>query len=453
MRKKVLQMLSVIAMMFVLNNIPVYAQESEVIPMDQLDINENAQGEEDGEPLVDEILQKEEDSKKMVVFRYLSSGVDSTYYAATEVQGIDVSRHQRTVNWSQVKACGMNFAIIRVGYRGYEGGQICADEYFQSNIVNASNAGLKVGVYFFSQAINEQEAREEASYVVQMIQKYNIQYPVVFDWETAAGYRTNRPFTKAQMNAMADAFCQVVSSAGYIPMVYSNTTDFQNRFDYDSLASKYYIWYARYPARYGGSKWYGSGDPLPNYDNNIDFNIWQYMSDGAVPGVNGNCDVNVSFLDFGTVRQPDPVEIPLTSSSDKITIDNVNHQIIGMEEDDIYNDLRSVFPNFYVSINGSGASGSENVRLKTGDQLVFSPKTPYTYLKNDTYTLVIKGDVDKNGRISILDMQQIQKYILGLDTLDPVQTAAAQLSGRGELSILDMQQIQKHILGLKNLCD
>lgn len=450
MKKKILQTICLAAMIGMCVSFPAAAEEKEaLIPMEQLDVRYDAEGAEDGEELI-ENYGADVESKGFVRFRYLSSGVHSTYYAATEIQGIDVSRHQKYINWEQVKASGMDFAMIRVGYRGYGTGVICADEYFEQNVQNALAAGMKVGIYFFSQALTEQEAREEASYTVNMIQKYHITYPVVFDWETAPGYRTyDVSMSKSYMNSLADAFCGIVEGQGYIPMVYSNTSDFTNRFDYDSIAAKYYIWYARYPSCYGGNVWYSSGDRLPNYDNNIQFNMWQYMSDGTVPGVNGNCDVNVTFLDFGIVREP--VEVPLTASSSKIVINNSENIITGMEAGSAYSDLRASFDQFYVTINGNSEGSSEDEVLKTGDKLVFAPKAENTYLKNTSYTLAIKGDVDGNGNVNVVDMECIQRQLLGLNTLDSVQLAAAKTGDENSLSVLDMERIQKHLLGLGSL--
>ena len=436
---------AVLAMISVL---PAAAEEcEEMIPMEELNIQEDPDWSEDGEGLIDGYGDDMKDSGKFTGFRYLSSGVNAAVFISTERQGIDVSHHQGVINWSQVKACGMDFAMIRVGYRGYGSGAIYADDYFETNIRNALAAGMKVGIYFFSQALNEQEAREEASYTIQMIQKYNITYPVVFDWETAPGYRTyDAGLTKSQMNSLADTFCSMVSDAGYIPMVYANESDFTNRFDYSALSAKYYIWYARYIYPYGGTTWYYSGGPLPN--TSLKYNMWQYMSDGTVPGINGNCDVNVTFLDFGTYAKK---EVELSASSEKIEIDESHLTVTGMAAETKYSDLRACFADFNVAINGNSPSAAVNETLKTGDTLTFTPRSANTYLKNSTYTLVIKGDVDGNGRIDVMDMEGIQKSLLKLSTLDTIHLMAARLSGNEDLSVLDMEAIQRHILGLVNL--
>lgn len=425
----------------------VYAEEP--LPLESLDIQKDPLGVEDGEALCDENRAKEKEAE-MPYFRcqrYRSSGVASVVYKATVAHGIDVSKHQGNINWAQVKASGVKFAMIRVGYRGYETGALCVDPYFEQNIQNALAAGLKVGVYFFSQAITEQEAYEEASLTLQMIQKYNITYPVAFDWETASGYRTyNAGIVGARMTAIASKFCDTVQAAGYIPIVYANTVDFHQRFEFEAIAAKYYIWYARYLPEYGGTVWYKEGNRLPNYDNLIRFNVWQYMSDGTVPGVNGNCDVNVSFLDFGTFATR---EIQLVSRAPAVIIDEKHKCISGFSLGSIYQDVINCFPGFSVTINGKNASENPRAKLKTGDKLVFTSTTPYTYLKDGNYTFFYPKDVNGDGYVSVLDMEEIQKYLLTMTVFESAYYQAADANGDGKLSVIDIEEIQKYLLGFK----
>lgn len=449
---------------------PVFAAEEdtdiEILPLEALNITEDPNWEEDGEAQIREAAAAEEEDNYYVsrVERYLASGVSSTVYKATEKQGVDVSHHQKYIDWAKVKASGMEFAMIRVGYRGYGGGTINADTYFETNMKNAQAAGMKIGIYFFSQALNEQEAYEEACYTINMIKKYNITYPVAFDWETAQGYRTySAGLTSSQMNAIATKFCDTVSSSGYIPMVYSNTADFQGRYNYSALSAKYYIWYARYLPEFGGTTWYTTGSRKPNYDNNISYNIWQYMSDGTVPGVSGNCDVNVTFLDFGqkrtvtttttttTTTKPTVTEVSLSASSSSIKIDESQKTITGVKAGDTYQTLREAFNNYYVAVNGGSRSADATKKLKTGDKLTFTPKNAYKKLKNSNYTLYIKGDVDGDGSLSVTDMEKIQKHLLKIDTLSGIYLSAAQVTESSTLTILDMEAVQKAVLGIKSI--
>jgi GH25 family lysozyme M1 (1,4-beta-N-acetylmuramidase) len=451
MLKKLFRTLPVLAVCVLIFGSTVYAQDNEsveVIPMEELNIGEDPLGLEDGERYKSEEYGKEDTDiyYSYEYFRtYLSSGVSNVAYEACEVQGVDVSKWQGSIDWPlAIRSSGIKFAIIRVGYRGTEGGTICADPYAEQNIQNALAAGLKVGVYFFSQAINEQEALEEASYTLGIIKKYNITYPVVFDWETSAGYRTyDAGIAGARMDAIASKFCDTVSNAGYIPMVYSNKADFTNRFNYSNMASKYYIWYARYVNLYGPARCYQSGDPLPT---EFPFHIWQYQSDGCITGIGNNVDRNVSFLDFGNYKDR---EITVSAGDSRVVIDQSALTITGLPAGSTAATAASAFPAFIVTVNGQ--TTSTQTLLKTGDVLKFKSKYPDTYLTKDTYTFYIKGDVNGTGTVDVSDMEQIQKYILGLGTLDGVYYKAALVSGNTGLSVTDMEKIQKSILGLEAL--
>lgn len=216
---------------------------------------------------------------------------------------------------------------------------------------------------------------------------------------------------------------------------------------------------ARYPSYYGGTTWYHSGDRKPNYDNNIQFNIWQYMSDGTVPGIHTDCDVNVTFNDFTKVRQPapmpaptpTPVEVQLSASDSSICIDSGNRIISGLNAGVTSTDLQNSFSGFYVSVNGNSPASSQVFTLKTGDELVFTPKEAYTYLTVTTYNLAVTGDVDGDGEMNVLDMEKIQKSLLGIGPLTTLQQRAARMTGSDEISIFDMERIQKCLIGLDHL--
>ena len=197
------------------------------------------------------------------------------------VKGVDVSKYQGNIDWNKVKASGIEFAIIRVGYRGYGSGVLVEDSTFRQNIKGATAAGLKVGLYFYSQAINETEAVEEASMVISLCQGYNISYPIYFDTEKVAG-DTGRAdnISRAQRTANAVAFCETIRNSGYKAGVYSYASWFYNQLNMASL-SPYSIWIAQYR------------DQL-SFDYNYD--IWQYSSTGTVPGIPKPTDMNVSKL-------------------------------------------------------------------------------------------------------------------------------------------------------------
>lgn len=206
----------------------------------------------------------------------------------TSIAGVDVSEHQGEIDWNKVKAAGIEFAIIRVGYRTYGGGEIVLDKTFRKNIEGADAAGIKVGAYFFSQAVTEEEAIEEADVLIDAIRPYNITYPVIFDWEMI--YGDSARTDTVTVEGLADfsvAFCERVRSAGYHPMIYQNKNTAMMKLDLPRLKD-YDFWLAEY-----GTK--------PTYY--YDYKIWQYASDGYVPGISGNVDMNISFVDYSLNQQ------------------------------------------------------------------------------------------------------------------------------------------------------
>ena len=158
--------------------------------------------------------------------------------------GVDVSTYQGTVDWAAVKDAGVDYVIVRAAYRGYETGKIVPDDLYEQNIRGAVDAGLHVGVYLYSQALSEDEAREEADYLLGLIEGLPVDYPVVYDQEeyTADQARTDG-LTGEQATLNALAFCERVYDAGYIPMIYTNNDWAQNMYDMEQL-DHYPIWYA-----------------------------------------------------------------------------------------------------------------------------------------------------------------------------------------------------------------
>lgn len=204
--------------------------------------------------------------------------------------GVDVSEHDGAIDWQAVKDAGADFAMIRLGYRGYSQGTMALDDYFLANIQGASAAGLKVGVYFFSQAITEEEAREEAQFVIDTLAGLGVtlSYPVAFDQEPITNGDVARTdnITNAQLMANALAFCQAIEQAGYQAMIYGNQHDLA-RLDLSGELSAYPLWYAEYDA---------PGD-VPTGE--FDFTMWQYTASGSVSGIttsDGQVDMNIRFL-------------------------------------------------------------------------------------------------------------------------------------------------------------
>lgn len=209
--------------------------------------------------------------------------------SASEVSkvGIDVSVFQGEIDWARVKAAGVEFAIIRVGYRGYGDGEIYEDSNYYANIEGALDAGLQVGVYFYSQAVNTDEAREEAQFVLNHLGGYDITYPVVFDWEDAGQQSRGTELDQQTLTDCTIAFCDVIETYGYKPCVYFNQT-----FGYQKLNLGKLTDYEFWLAEYNDVQTFG-----------YDVQMWQYSSTGVVDGINTIVDLNLSYQDYGAEKE------------------------------------------------------------------------------------------------------------------------------------------------------
>ena len=196
-------------------------------------------------------------------------------------KGIDVSYHQGEIDWQAVAADGVEFAIIRVGIRGYGTGKVVLDEMFEQNIQGALNNGIKVGVYFYSHSINQEEVEEEVNLVLEQLAPYKITGPVVYDAEKVSKSRTSSISMEGR-TAMAVTFCEAVKAAGYRPMLYLNLDTAFTVFDLTQL-EQYDKWFAHY----GTDMYYP-----------YDYKIWQYSESGRVNGISSAVDLNISFEEW-----------------------------------------------------------------------------------------------------------------------------------------------------------
>ena len=214
---------------------------------------------------------------------FLAYYVDNVKVSLT---GIDVSKWQYDIDWKKVKAAGVDYAIIRLGYRGTAPEGNCAmDPYFEQNIKGALDAGVQVGVYYFTQAITEEEAIEEANIVIEALKGYNVTFPVVYDTEYREGGRANE-MPNAERTACAKAFCDTILAAGYTPAIYTSTNWGILNLNLEELKG-YDLWYAYY------------GEPQDLYFP-YEFSMWQYTDSGRVTGIDTNVDINISFMDYST---------------------------------------------------------------------------------------------------------------------------------------------------------
>lgn len=203
--------------------------------------------------------------------------------AGETVMGIDVSSHQGEIDWQEVAASGVKFAFIRLGYRGYNSGTLHVDEFAQRNLNAARAAGIQIGAYFFSQAVTVEEAEEEARQAVEILDHLALDLPLVYDWEYVSETARTANVDRRLLTDCTLAFCTGVEKAGYAPMVYFNSSQITDLL-YGEELEQYPWWLAKY-------------DPAMAFPCRVD--MWQYTNQGAVPGINGDVDINLMFTEYG----------------------------------------------------------------------------------------------------------------------------------------------------------
>ena len=219
--------------------------------------------------------------------KFLKASSNGKIFYGEAAVGIDVSDHQQEIDWVKVKESGIDYAIIRLGYRGFTEGGLIADSRFIANITGALENGIEVGVYFFSQATSEEEAVEEAAYVLEQVGNYNLTYPIYYDWEPitehdeAAVPRT-QSCTGKDVTAFTVAFCEEIKKAGFYPGYYTNKTMGYDFYNLEEL-QEYDIWYAEY-------------QDVPSFYYN--FEMWQYSESGVISGIPVEVDLNLSLKTY-----------------------------------------------------------------------------------------------------------------------------------------------------------
>ena len=210
-----------------------------------------------------------------------TTGTDAVKNEENSKFGIDVSKYNKEIDWNAVKDSGVQFAIIRCGYRGSKSGSIVVDPYFTANIEGATAAGIPVGVYFFTQAVNAVEAVEEASAVMSLTQNYDLKYPIFIDTEGAGGAGRADNLDVQSRSAVVEAFCETIRSSGGKAGIYASRNWFNNRLDITKFSENDVIWLAEYA-------------DAPSYG--AKYSLWQYSSAGRINGIEGRVDMNLSYL-------------------------------------------------------------------------------------------------------------------------------------------------------------
>ena len=258
---------------------------------------------------------------------------------ATKILGIDVSKHNGDIDWTKVKNDGVEFVIIRAGY-----GSSTVDNKFIDNIKGAISAGLYIGIYWFSYAINTEKAKIEAKKCLDTISPYknNITYPVFYDFEyDSVNYATKNgvTVTKTLASNIVKAFLEEINAAGYIPGVYTNI-DYSKNYFTSELLNSYDTWIAHYSSRLGYSG---------------EYTIWQYSESGKVSGINGNVDMNYSYNDYGN-KTLDTTKVTYIKSLQTALNNSYN---VGLNVDGLYGPLiKEVIKAHYLK------KGSSNSHVK-----------------------------------------------------------------------------------------
>lgn len=211
--------------------------------------------------------------------RYMENGKKTSYV------GVDVSKHTGKINFTGVKAAGVDYVMIRLGSRGYSTGQISLDENFKENIEGAIEAGLEVGVYFYSQAITQDEAIQEANFVIQNLEPYRakVKYPVAFDMEFVSNDKSRvEGLSREDKTTVTAAFLEGIKAAGYVPMIYGDKEWLIKEIDMTKL-QEFDVWLSQ-------------EEDIPDYP--YQYTMWQYSTEGVLNGITGNADLNICFVGY-----------------------------------------------------------------------------------------------------------------------------------------------------------
>lgn len=335
--------------------------------------------------------------------------------------GIDVAKYQGTIDWEQALASGIEFAMIRVGYRGLVNGEITADETAKYNLQEAQKQGIKLGAYFFSTAVTEEEAIEEANWVADFISQYSITYPVAYNCE---GFQDpeNRQYglTKAKRTDIALAFLKTIEERGYEGMFYASKNEMQadTLWEVSRIETEYKIWVAQYPA-----------EPYPATESSSytgTHQMWQYSTEGSIYGISGGVDLDVAYFGYDGVKEPknsEPPEEVEPPAEEQMTFRAVNESVTAKVETNLRN------------IPSQGADSAVMYTLKNGEvatrigisdsgwsKLEFDGGTYYavsSYLTTDlNYTVPVDDGIETT--FQTVNEQVTAKELVNLRTIPSI---------------------------------
>lgn len=342
--------------------------------------------------------------------------VESVTHKKGEALGVDVSKWQGKIDWSAVKKSGIDFAVIRIGYRA-ENGNIYKDSNADYNIQQAIKQGILVGVYFFSTAINTAEALEEAGFVISSVRGYKISYPIVYDCEgyINADSRMNSLSADERTNN-AMAFMEKVKNAGYTGMFYGAKSEIETNkyWNMPKIEKNFKVWVAYYSTP--------TYPTVSNPDYSGKYDMWQYTNKGSVKGINGNCDINVSY--FTSKEQnaldssvtPEIAQPPKTEEEKLYT--DINDRVTAKQEVNLREGAGTNF-----NVVGKLKSGEFLTRIAVGNngwsKLLYNGKTVYaitSYLSNEV-VVVPKEDIVAGCKFTAVNDRVTAKHEVNLRAL------------------------------------
>lgn len=299
--------------------------------------------------------------------------------------GIDVARYQGTIDWAQVAQSGIDFAMVRVGYRGISDGEISEDSNGRYNLQEASKVGIPLGAYFFSTAITEEEAKEEAAWVADLIAGYPITYPVVYDCEGFNDPDSRQySMSKKERTDVALAFLEAIEKLGYEGMFYASKGDleFDNHWEASRIEEEYKIWVAQYPA-----------EPYPETPQSSytgGHHMWQYATDGVIPGISQPVDLNIAYFGYDGIEPAKDKEVPVEVKADVealMDFDEVNEQVTAKEETNL-RDIPSQDTDSQVLRTLKNGEVAQRIAVSSSgwSKLIFDGETYYavsSYLTTD----------------------------------------------------------------------
>ena len=238
--------------------------------------HEAAQAEPEPLPTIEPIIEPEANPYGRLDFQYNKNNY--LYCLRQEsYPGVDVSAFQREIDWQKVKDSGIRFAMLRLGYRGYESGKLVEDEYIQRNLKETKAVGMPIGAYFFSQALTIKEVDEEINFMLKVLGDYELHMPIVLDWEIPTANARTAQMDARTLTALQEYFCKTMAEKGYTPMIYFNWHQ-SNTLLYLNELEAYPFWLALY-------------DDRMTYPYHVE--MWQYTASGRVPGIPGDVDLNI----------------------------------------------------------------------------------------------------------------------------------------------------------------